>query len=85
MTAPEGGQRLVDALVRRVENGTVDLVILIQNLIDHSAADSLVHACKATGVPFVLSQGYGISGVRAAVEKKVCADHGPTVSDPLAS
>lgn len=54
---------------RRIESGSIDLVILLQNLINHSAADSLVGACKAAGVPFVLSQGYGVSGVRAAIEK----------------
>jgi hypothetical protein len=61
--------RKVEGLVRRIESGTVDLVILIQNLINHSAADSLVDACKAASVPLVLTQGYGISGLRAALEK----------------
>lgn len=61
--------RRVDALVRRIQGGTIDLVLLIQNLIDHAASDALVRTCKAEAVPFALTQGYGVGAVRVAVEK----------------
>ena len=70
--------RRVDAVVRRIAGGTIDFVLLIQNLIDHAAADSLVRTCKAGAVPFALTQGYGVGAVRSALEKLAAIDTQPS-------
>lgn len=61
--------RRLDALAHRVEQGNVDIVILLARFLSHTAWDALVPACKEAGIPFVLvERGYGVSQVQATME-----------------
>ena len=57
------------ACAKRVEHGVYDLVILLARFASHSLQDSVIAACKAHGIPWVVVQhGYGVAGVRVAME-----------------
>lgn len=61
--------RRIEALARRIEQGSVDIVILLARFLSHKAWDSLVPVCKEAGVPFILvERGYGVSQVQATME-----------------
>ncbi len=67
----EGAEpRRTASVVRRVEQGSVDMVLLLLRFIHHSHTDVLVPACKRTGVPLVqVETGYGVDAVRRAIDK----------------
>jgi hypothetical protein len=62
--------RRTASVARRVEKGTVDVVILLLRFIHHSHSDVLVPVCKNAGVPLVaVSSGYGVDAVRRSFDK----------------
>ena len=67
----EGAEpRRTEAVAERIEQGSVDVVILLLRFIQHSHTDVLVPACKGTGVPLVqVKTGYGVDAVRRAIDK----------------
>jgi hypothetical protein len=62
--------RAVQSLAARVTGGRVEFVLLLARFISHKVTDILLPACRAAGVPWVMvPQGYGVSGVKLAIER----------------
>jgi hypothetical protein len=75
----EGAEpRRTAALARRVQSGSVDLVLLLLRFIHHSHSDVLLPACKEASVPLVqVETGYGVDAVRRAIDKLPTRFHAP--------
>lgn len=62
--------RQVDTLCNQVRSGSVDFVILLQSLINHSVCGKIVDACRSAKVPFAaVERGYGVERIRMAIEQ----------------
>ena len=56
----------------RVKAGGVDLVVILSRFVGHDADQVILPACKDAGVPFVpVKSGYGVVGIRRAIERYV--------------
>ncbi|MFZ5476903.1 MAG: hypothetical protein ACOZNI_09030 [Myxococcota bacterium] len=56
----------------RVKARGVDLVLILTRFVGHDADQVILPACKDTGVPFVpVKSGYGVAGMRRAIERYV--------------
>ena len=56
----------------RVRAGGVDLVIILSRFVGHDADQVIQPACREAGIPFVaVRSGYGVSGIRMAIERFV--------------
>jgi|GEM_PF-2682548 len=62
------GMRHVQALESRINSGTVDLVLVLQRFIGHSATDKLF-AIKNPSCRVVLVGGYGVVSIRRGLER----------------
>jgi len=63
------GQRKVDATVARIRCGSLDLVFVLANLVSHKQADAIIRAAKESPIPWALTIGYGVSAIKAALER----------------
>ena len=63
------GPRKIDAAVGRIESGSVELVLVIQNLVFHKDSDRIRDAARASGAAWAMVSGYGVSGVRQGIER----------------
>lgn len=62
--------RRTAALAEQIRAGTVDTLFLLSRFINHGHQDILSPACREAKATFVLvSRGYGLAAVRAALEK----------------
>ena len=59
--------RQIQSLVSRMEQKTVDIVIVLQGLVSHKAADSIFAQKNQCDV--VLAKSYGETQLKAAVER----------------
>ena len=60
----------VRSLCTRVEQGSVDLVLIVRSYISHKTIDGLMPACKSSGVAVaVVDIGYGTTQVQLAIER----------------
>lgn len=66
---PESGRpRITDALVERIGNGGVDVLLLVRRFVSHTDASRLVAAARASSTRFALvDTGYGIEAMKAAI------------------
>jgi len=72
-----GRTRELQALAQRVKGGTVDLVFALARFSGHNLDNIVQDPCKSENVPFVVLQsGYGLEGVRLAVERFIAVDGG---------
>lgn len=68
-TTNNKGVRQVQALCRRIERGTVDVVFLLTKFISHKLSNAVTDAAKGTDVHLVyLNDGYGVHHIQKAVE-----------------
>jgi len=65
------GPRKVEAVAQRIAKGAYDMVIVVQTLIGHPEAERLLDAAKQGRVPWAMVDGYGVSAVRAGLERFV--------------
>jgi hypothetical protein len=63
------GPRKVEALVSRIQRGTVDIVVLLKGLVDHKQSEPVIAAAKASNVAWALAEGYGITAVKASLDR----------------
>lgn len=64
--------RRVESLAERIRQGNVDLLLIIQRFVNHTATNTVVPVCKEHGVPFVVvAGGYGVSQIRHAIETRL--------------
>ncbi len=62
--------RKCDALVHRVSQGKVDLILILRAFSAHRDYDKIVAACDQAGVRWaVIDMGYGIQQVRIGIER----------------
>jgi hypothetical protein len=62
--------RRLRALAERVRSRSVDLVILLRSFISHAEQETVLDACRAASVPFVVvDAGYGVNQVKLAIER----------------
>jgi hypothetical protein len=74
--------RRVESLAERIRSGNVDLLLIIQRFVNHTATNAVVPVCKETGVPFVVvSGGYGANQIRHAIEAKLQPAGEPSPTD----
>lgn len=68
----EGSRTSLQKVRDRVRAGGLDVVFILTRFVGHDADQVILPACKDAGVPFVPVQtGYGIAGVRRAIERFV--------------
>lgn len=66
------GMRRVENLVERVRSGSIDVVFLLLNFMSHSVWGKIVDEAKGTSVTvFECDKGYGVTQIRAAVERRI--------------
>ena len=66
----ESNPRRIQALAGRIRRGNLGVLIILRGFVNHSDTEALVPACKESNVPYCLvDQGYGVSQVRAALER----------------
>lgn len=62
--------RRIQSLTRRIEQGSVDLVLILRDFISHKAADAVADACDGSDArPVWIDSGYGVSQIRLALER----------------
>ena len=68
----EGSRNSLQKVRDRVRAGGVDMVLLLARFVGHDADEVIQPACKEAGIAFVpVKTGYGIAGLRAAIERFV--------------
>ncbi|MFW5968849.1 MAG: hypothetical protein ACOCV2_15090, partial [Persicimonas sp.] len=72
--------RLIQSWAKRIERGSVDIVILLTEYVSHSVSGAIVEATKdAEGVELVyVDRGYGVEQIRRGIEHFVDPDDQPT-------
>ena len=66
----KGGMRRVKAMCERIENHSVELVLVLNRFISHKASKKIIKACKKAGVPYAcLERGYGVVQMIEAIER----------------
>jgi hypothetical protein len=54
----------------RIMSGGYDLVLVLLRFMSHPTGEKLVHACTASGVPYVpVEHGYGVASIRRSLER----------------
>ena len=62
--------RRVKAMCERIENHSVELVLVLNRFISHKASKKIIKACKKAGVPYAcLERGYGVVQMIEAIER----------------
>ena len=61
--------RRIEALARRVEQRSVDLVIVLSRFISHSESKCVLDAAKAADVPWLLAESYSVTSIKSAMER----------------
>ncbi len=63
------GPRKVAAVVARIRKGSIDIVVLLKGLIDHSQSDSIIAAAKESSVAWALVESYGATSIKAGLDR----------------
>ena len=67
----------VSDLATRIRGGTVDFVIVLRRFIGHDVDRQVLPAARAADVPWIsVERGYGVTQVRAAIERYLADDDG---------
>lgn len=67
---PKSGMRRVKAMCERIENRSVELVLVLNRFISHKASKKIIKACKKAGVPYAcLERGHGVAQMVEAIER----------------
>ncbi|MEZ4241996.1 MAG: hypothetical protein R3F59_38760 [Myxococcota bacterium] len=62
--------RRLKGLAERVRSRSVDFVIVLRAFIGHAEQETVLDACRAADVPFVIvDSGYGVNQVKLAIER----------------
>ena len=66
----KGGMRRVKAMCERIENRSIELVIVLNRFISHKASKKIIASCKKAGIPYAcIEKGYGIDRMVEAIER----------------
>ena len=66
--------RRVQSVRERVLRHSVDMVVLLRQLLSHKVSEAITPACNQAGVPFVVvDTGYGVTQVRLGIERYLAA------------
>jgi hypothetical protein len=66
---PIDGPRKVDSIVGRTRKGTYGLVIVLQAYVAHAESEPVIEAAKSAGIPWALTDGYGVASVKLGLER----------------
>ena len=65
-----GGMRRVTSMCSRIDNHSIELVIILNRFISHKASNKIIGACKKAGVPYAcIEKGYGVASMAEAIER----------------
>jgi hypothetical protein len=61
--------RKLAAVAQRIRHRTIELVIVLQPFVSHNESNTLIVAAKDADTPWLLTEGYGVTSVKRAVER----------------
>lgn len=66
----KGGMRRVTSMCSRIDNQSIDLVLVLNRFISHKASNKIIGACKKANVPYAcIERGYGVAQLAEAIER----------------